>query len=254
MNHKVSEIPSYEEYFGLVNNIITDDEFSPDHDDEEVKKILIIVLSLLQEFYIEYMYASEYDIASEAFKDSINEFNADLNESLMILLTDYVENKCFELSMQYDIPLDTLEKEMLHLKTDIEESIASSVNAITETLYYDLMDKAEFYKDMALTTGLFSLHANFRRAIRKLTNAVEFKTHYAKARVERHYMEFIYGQEALFTWNVTGVNTCAWCYEMASMGAMPLSWFPVDHINGRCWLEPVYPDEYSKEYKDLHKW
>ncbi|MEE1227185.1 MAG: hypothetical protein UHM08_08810 [Bacteroidales bacterium] len=251
MNHRVHEIPSYEEFFGLVDNIIEDDEFNPKHDDEDVQKLLVIVLGLLQEFYIEYMYANEYDIASEEFKEKIDKFNDELQDSLAILLAEYVENVNFELSLQYNMPLVTLEKEMLDLKRDIELGVRSSVDAVTKTLYYDLKDKADFYKEMTLTTGVFSPHSNFRRAIKKLTNAVDFKTHYAKARADRVYLEFVYGQEALFVWNVTGVNTCAWCYEMASMGAMPLSWFPIDHINGRCWLTPVNPNEYSEEYKDI---
>ena len=251
VRHSVSEIPSYEEYFGLVDNEITDDEFDSDNKDEDIAKLIALVLSLLQEFYIEYMYATEYEISSESFKENVDKFNSELKDSLIFLFAEFVENISFDLSIHYDIPLTALEKEMLDLKRDIENNIVSSVDAVTNTLYYDLKDKADFYKDMALTTGTFSLHSNFRRAIRKLTNAVDFTAQYAEKRAERKYLEFVYGQEALFVWKVSGINTCPWCYEMEAMGAMPISWFPTDHPNGRCWLEPVNPTEYSDEYKKL---
>ena len=245
------QIPSFEEYFGLFDNVLDDDEFDPDNDDKDVQKLMALLLGIFQEFYIEYMYATEYDISSEEFKDKIDDINEKLKESLIFLLSEYVETVSFELSLEYAIPLTVLEKEMLDLKRDLELSAKSGIDAVTNTLYYDLKDKADFYKEMALTTGVFSPHSNFRRAVKKLTNVVDFRTHYAKARAKRYYMEFVYGQEALFTWNVTGVNTCAWCYEIASMGAMPLSWFPLDHINGHCWLSPVNGNEDSEEYMNL---
>jgi hypothetical protein len=71
--------------------------------------------------------------------------------------------------------------------------------------------------------------------------------HHVEKVVERDYLTFVYGQEALFRWRCSGINTCAWCYEIEAMGAMPLSWFPVDHINGRCVLIPENPDKFSDE-------
>ena len=254
LKHKVSEVPSFEEYFGLDVNFIEDEEFDPDNDDEDIKKLLALVLSLLQEFYIEYMYASEQVIASEEFKMAVDKFNEELKDSLIYLFLDYIEKVNNELAFAYDIPVEVLENQIIALKTDIDNSVVKSVDAVTNTLYYDLLDKASFYTDMALTTGTFAVHGNFRRALRKLTNAVDYKAQYAKSRAERIYLEFVYGQEALFQWNVTGVNTCAWCYEMEAMGAMPLSWFPADHPNGRCWLTPVNPKEYSDEYNNLKGW
>ena len=247
----VHDVPTFEEFFGLIDNELDDEDFEPDNNDEDIKKLIALVLSLLQEFYIEYMYSTEYEIASEEFEEKVDQFNSDLKEFMIVLFTSYVEEINTRLAMQYSIPISTLDDGMLKLLADIETGIDSSVDAVTKTLYYDLKDKADFYKDMAVTTGVFSVHSNFRRAVKKLTNVVDFKAQYARKRVERGYLEFVYGQEALFRWRVSGINTCAWCYEMEAMGAMPLSWFPVDHVNGMCWLEPVAPNEYSKEYDEM---
>ena len=101
---------------------------------------------------------------------------------------------------------------------------------------------------------MFSLHADFRRAIRKLSNKISGNAEYVRSRVQRDFLEFVYGQEALFRWVVSGRNTCAWCYAIEAMGAMPLSWFPVDHPNGMCRLVPEKPDQYSDEYRVIKGW
>ena len=247
----VHDVPSYEEYFGLIDNVLKDSEFDSNNKDEDIKKLVILSLSLFQEFYIEHMYSSEYEISSEEFKEKIDSFNSELKEFLIVLFTGYVDELNTQLAMKYDLPYSILDDGMLKLLQDIKDSISSSVDAVTNPLYYDLKDKADFYKDMAITTGVFSVHSNFRRALKKLNNVVDYKAQYARKRAERVYLEFVYGQEALFQWRVSGINTCPWCYEMEAKGAMPLSWFPVDHVNGGCWLEPVEPNEYSKEYEDL---
>ena len=132
--------------------------------------------------------------------------------------------------------------------------INSAVDSVTNSLYSDLKEKAQFYQDMAITTGVFSLHSNFRRAVKELESKISNNAHHGSKLIEREYLSFVYGQEALFYWRVTGVNTCAWCYDNAAMGAMPLSYWSVDHINGRCWLEPEKPNEYSDEYKMIRGW
>ena len=243
---QVHEIPSYEEFYGLIDNEIDDEEFDSDEKDEKIKKMIAIALSLLQEFYLLHKYDNEYFIVSEYFQEELNDFREFLKENLIVLFNKYFEEISAELDMKYNIPSGIVKPSV-----DIESVIDSGVNAVIDTLYADLKNKADFYKDVAITTGTFSLHANFRRAIKRLTNVITNNAQYSAHVIDRDYMSFVYGQEALFQWNVTGINTCEWCYEMEAMGAMPLSWFPVDHPNGRCWLTPVNPDEYSDEYNKL---
>lgn len=246
---QVHEVPSYEEFFGIVDNEIDDEEFDSDNKDEKIKKMIAIALSLLQEFYLIHKYDNEYYIASELFEEELNEFNQFLKENLIVLFNKYFEEVSAQYNVEYGIPEGFLEQ-----KLDFEDVINSAVDSVTDTLYADLKNKADFYKDVAITTGTFSLHSNFRRALKKLKNVIDYNAQYSAHVIEREYLSFVHGQEALFQWNVTGVNTCEWCYEMQAMGAMPLSWFPVDHPNGRCWLTPVNPSEYSDEYKQLRGW
>ena len=249
MPKSVHEVPSYEEYYGLIDNEISDEEFEADNKDEKIKKMIAIVLALLQEFYLLHMYDTEYYIVSEEFEDDISDLNSQLKELLLPLFASYIQEIQNELDVEYTIPTGTVESNV-----ELESVINSGVDSVTNTLYSDLKNKADFYRDVAITTGMFSLHSNFRRAIKKLTNVIDNNAQYVSHVIAREYLSFVYGQEKLFYWRVSGVNTCPWCYEMEAMGAMPLSWFPVDHPNGRCWLEPVIADDYSDEYIILRGW
>lgn len=245
----VHDVPSYEEFYGLIDNEIDDEEFDSDNKDEQIKKMIAIALSLLQEFYIAHMYDTEYTILAEEFEQEISDFNTQLKDLLVSLFATYIGEVQNELDLEYVIPSN-------HIKTDVdlETVIDSAVDTVTDTLYVDLKNKANFYRDVAITTGMFSPHANFRRAIKRLSNHIDYNAQYTRNRITREYQSFVYGQEALFYWRVSGRNTCAWCYEMEAMGAMPLSWFPVDHPNGQCWLVPVLPDVYSDEYIEIRGW
>ena len=243
---QVPNVPSHEEFFGLIDNEIDDEEFDSDEQDEKIKRMIAIALSLLQEFYLLHMYDNEYYVASELFEEELNNFNQFLKENLLVLFNNYIESLANDFDLMYDLPTGIVSPAF-----DIETVINSAVDSVTATLYADLKNKADFYKELSITTGVFSLHSNFRRAIKKLRNVISNNAHHVEKVVEREYLSFVYGQEAMFRWRVTGINTCNWCYEMEAMGAMPLSWFPVDHIHGRCWLEPVKPNEYSDEYMQI---
>ncbi len=247
---QVHEVPSYEEFYGLTDNELTDDDFESDNEDEKKKKMIIIMLGLLQEFYLLHMYDTEYYIASEEFKEEITKLNSRLKENLLILFNEYIRDIQSDLSIKYNLPLG----ETVASNVEIGNVLDSGVDAITNTLYADLKNKADFYTDVAVATGVFTVHANFRRAVKRLVNVIDYNAQYVDNLINREYMAFVYGQEALFQWRVSGRNTCPWCYEMEAMGAMPLSYFPVDHPNGHCWLEPVNGDEYSQEYLDLIGW
>ena len=168
---------------------------------------------------------------------------------MLILFDKYLDTLRVEQNLKYSIPTGVVDSTVA-----FEKVLNSAVDDVTTILMADLTEKAQFYQDMAITTGVFSLHSNFRRAVKQLSSKVANNAHHASKLIERSYQSFVYGQEALFYWRVSGINTCAWCYANEAMGAMPLSYWGVDHINGRCWLEPANPNEYSDEYKDLMGW
>ena len=247
LQKSVPNIPTHEEYNGLDDNYIEDEEFEVDNKDDKIKKMLAIMLALLQEFYILHMYDTEFYFASEQFMIDIEQFNEELKSNLMVLFEEYSTGLTDDLDAKWKIPTDTVDIEI-----DLEELVNSGVDVVTWALYYELKDKADYYK-VTQTSGKFIPHANFRRTLKRLTNQIDYKAQSIQKQIDRDYLEFVYGQEALFYWKCSGINTCAWCYEIEAMGAMPLSWFPVDHVNGRCVLVPVLPDVYSDDYLEVRR-
>lgn len=245
----VPNVPTHEEFYGLIDNEITDREFDSDNKDEDIKHLIVLALSLLQDFYLQVQFYTAYDILTEKFKKELDNFNVELKESLWILFREYLDTLEAEGNVKYEIPSGTVDTNI-----DLQSVIDSSVDAVTGTLYVDLKNKADFYHDVAIATGAFSLHADFRRAIKKLTNKIDFNAQYSQKLMERKFQEFVYGQEALFYWICSGRNTCAWCYEIEAMSPMPLSMLPVDHPNGMCRTEPVKPDEYTDDYLKIRGW
>lgn len=242
------DVPTYEEFFGLLDNKLDDSDFKTNVKDEDIKKIILVALSLLQDFYIEIMYYNEFDVLREDFEKKLEEFQSELKEIVLAMIDEYLEDVHADLNSKYEIPHGTVESEV-----DIAQVITSGIDAAVTTFTQDIQNKSEFYK-LPLVTGAFALEENVRVFARRLTNVINFNTQHANKCVVRAFELFVYGQDALATWNVTGVNTCAWCYELASLGARPLSWFPVDHINGGCWIEIVNPNSYSDEYKKVRGW
>lgn len=243
---KVHEVPGYEEFYGLIDNQLSDEDFNPNVKDDEIKKIVVLALSLLQDFYLDVMYYSEHDILTESFEKELNKFNTELKEQLLILFKDYSDSVVADFDLMWEIPSGVVDTGL-----ELENVVDSAVDSVTDTLYADLKDKATFYRDMAITTGVFVLHSNFRRAVKKLTNVVDFNAQYLNKRIDRSYNEFVYGQEALFYWICSGKNTCPWCYMIEASSPLPLSMLPVDHPNGMCRIEPVLPDVYSDEYNEI---
>ena len=244
----VHDVPTYEEFFGLLDNQLDDSDFDTNVKDEDIKKIILVALSLLQDFYIEIMYYNEFDVLREDFEKKLNDFQAELKEIVLSMIKEYLEDIHADLNNKYEIPVGTVESEI-----DIAPVIISGIDAAASAFTHDIQNKSDFYK-LPLTTGVFALEENIRLFARKITNVINFNAQHANKCVIREFELFVYGQDALATWNVTGVNTCAWCYYLASLGARPLSWFPVDHINGGCWLEILNPNEYSDEYKKIRVW
>ena len=241
-------ITSYEEFYGIINNELQDKDFDSNNiKDEEIKKIVVLALSLLQDFYLHVQYYTEYDVLTEDFERKLSELNIELKESISRLFDDYVNSLHLEYDVEYKLPSDDIVKSSF----DLNNVLDSGVDRVTNQLRDDITNKAHFYRDVAITAGMFSLHADFRRAVKQLSSVIDNNAQYTRNRVEREYLEFVYGQEALFQWVTAGRNTCAWCYEVEAMGAMPLSYFPVDHPNGHCSLKPVYPDDYSYEYQKV---
>lgn len=246
----VSEIPSFEEFFGLINNGLTYSDWVEDkEDDDDLLLIINSILIILQEFYNEHRYDTPKEWLNESMKKEFNNLNKELYTELLESLDNYIETVQGRYDTKYTLPYGTVNVEVY-----FDDVLNSGIDTVVNTLYDDIRNKADFYNSMELTTGIFTIEANFRRAIKRLANIIKNNAHHGEKVVERKYLEFVYGEDALFDWIPSGINTCEWCYMIADSCPLPLSQLPVDHINGRCSIVPHYPNKYSNEYIELMGW
>lgn len=246
----VSEVPSFEEFFGLTENGLSyADWVEEKEDDEDIALMINAVLVILQEFYNEHRYDTEKEWVKESLKREFNTLNKELYNTTLEMIDDYIETVHERFNNQYNIPQGRVEAEVYY-----DDVINSGIDSVVNQLYDEIKNKADFYNTMILATGVFTIEANFRRAIKRLSNIIKNNAHHGEKIVERKYMEFIYGEDALFDWVTSGRNTCEWCYAVESLNPQPLSALPVDHINGGCRIVPHDPTQFSDEYNDLMGW
>lgn len=243
----VSEVPSYDEFFGLVNDKLTYSDWVEDkEEDEDIALIINAVLVILQEFYMEHQFDTEAEWVKESLKQEFNGLNKELYDTIMELLDDFIEKQQEKYDSEYGIPANVVDTEIY-----FGDVMNSGVDSVVNQLYDEIRNKADFYNSMVIVAGNFTIEANFRRAVKKLSNIIKNNAHHGEKVIERKYLEFVYGEDALFDWIPSGRNTCEWCYMIADMSPLPLYMLPVDHINGACTIKPHYPERYSSDYLDL---
>lgn len=241
-------IPTFEEFFGITDNELTDSDFKGKTDDDDINKIITSLLLLLQTFYLEHMYYTPSDVLGGSFKSDLNDLRKELNDTLLVLMDDYEAKLISEGNVEYLIPDGVVSTDF-----DLTNSLRAGIDDIVDQLESESKNKASFFA-VATVAGSFSLHSNFRRAVKRLSQNVEFNAQFAKKLIDRTFLKFVHGDEALYDWIPSGINTCAWCYMIADRSPMPLSMLPVDHINGRCKIRLHTPDVYSDEYKKIRGW
>ena len=244
----VTNIPTFEEFFGIVDNELTDSDFTGKTDDEEVNKIITALLLVLQGFYLEHRYYTPTDVLGERFKSDLNDLREELYTTLLALMNGYEAMVVNENNIEYVIPDGVVE-----LDFDLTDSLKDGIDDVINQLDSEIRNKASFFA-VATVAGSFSLHSNFRRAVKRLSQNVDFNAQFAKKLIDRTFLKFVHGEEALYDWIPSGINTCEWCYMIADRSPMPLSMLPVDHINGRCRVRLHTPDVYSDEYKEIRGW
>lgn len=243
----VSEVPSYDEFFGLVNDKLTySDWVEQKEDNQDIALIINAVLVILQEFYIEHQFDNETEWVKDSLKQEFNSLNKELYDTIMELLDDFIEKQQDKQNSEWGIPANRVDTEIY-----FGDVINSGVDSVVNQLYDEIKNKADFFNSMVIVAGNFTIEANFRRAVKRLSNLIKNNAHHGEKVIERKYLEFVYGEDALFDWIPSGRNTCEWCYMIADMSPLPLYMLPVDHINGACTIKPHYPERYSEDYLDL---
>lgn len=245
-----SRIPSFDEYYELVDNYLDSDDFTVTVNDEERERIITQLIVSIEDFYNTYKYITIDEVLNGSFNKNIEELKTTLKKEANNLLKDYIDKIKLDQYTKYDIP-----QGIVDVNERFGDVIDSSVDAVINQLKDDVATKAHYYSIFMMpqtsTSLTFNMNSNFRRFVDRFKDGIDFNFQAVKGTIERKYLSFVYGENALFYWVPSGRNTCAWCYMIADMGAMPLSAFPKDHPNGACQLIPANPDKYSNIYQAI---
>jgi DNA-directed RNA polymerase subunit H (RpoH/RPB5) len=245
----ITEIPSFDEFFGLDNENISSDEFTPTLDGEiDEQLMLVAILTYYLTLYEEYQYKTpEYilknlpqsieTLKEKVEKTSVKELESIANTHKIGVLEKYgIHPKVMpKITLDYNI-------------NNTIEVIKSSVKATLNQLRDDIETKALVFKDAMIKSENFNIKSNFKRAIRKTKNYVRFNAQNIKQKVTRAIQKFVHGPGMEYFWTVAGRNTCSTCYAWARLPPQTIEMWPLDHPNGKCSLRPV-SDKTTVEYK-----
>lgn len=247
----VSEVPSFEEFFGLNKDDLTEDDFDYKSSDKNEEYMGIAILMIFFNFYRKYQY-KPISYVENNFEKDLSQLKANLDKTL--------DKESFNILDKYKI--STLDKDNIpaifkdkitwdfNYKEPLKvakSTIAATINQLKD----DIKTKILVYKDVAKKAVDFNIKPNIKRATRRFKDTVNFNAQSIKQKVTRGYQKFKYGEDMLYTWVVSGRNTCNGCYTLASYPPQTIEKWPLDHPRGACELKPVDPSLVSNDYLKL---
>lgn len=239
----VKEIQFTDEYYDPYED---DDDplaiFSaPTYYETDEQLVLIAFLMLLEQRYRLLQSMTPQDIVDE-IEDIMSSFESELfdvvNDKAYRHIQDYFSSLLDEFSIpQGYVVADT---SMLDLMMD---SLTNMVNQLGG----EIKVKSKFFIDN-MSKDTFNLLPNFKRAVKKLVDAVGSNLIHGKEKSKRNVYEFVYGEDKLYRWiTMNDDRVCQWCRVQESLPPRTLREMPLDHPRGRCTTEPIdynYSDDY----------
>lgn len=240
----------------MVKQIQDTDEFYEPYDDDDdplavfsaptyyetdEQLVLIACLMILEQRYRLLQSMSPSDVVEE-IENVISSLDVELKDTARVRVTNHLESYLKELMADFSIP-----DGYVNIDTSMLDIMEDSLNALTNQLRDELKVKSKFFRDN-MSKDSFDILPNFKRAVKKLIDAVGSNLIWGKEKTKRNTYKFVYGEDKLYRWLcVNDLKTCSWCLAQQSLPPRTLDEMPLDHINGRCELEPIdytYSDEY----------
>jgi len=240
----------------MVKQIQTTDEFYEPYDDDDdplsvfsaptyyetdEQLVLIACLMILEQRYRLLQSMSPSDVVEE-IESIISSLDVELKDTARIRVTNHLESYLKELMSDFSIP-----DGYVSIDTSMISIMEDSINGLTNQLRDELKVKSKFFRDN-MSKDSFDILPNFKRAVKKLVDAVGSNLIWGKEKTKRNTYKFVYGKDKLYRWlTVNDLKVCQWCLTQQSLPPRTLDEIPLDHIHGRCELEPIdytYSDEY----------
>ena len=251
----VKTIQETEDYY-QINDEDDDDPyalfFAPDYFDVDEQLVIVACLMLLEQRYRVMQSMTPQEIVDE-IDDIVDSLNVELTNTAIDKVDSATRSFFNKIMEDYNIP-----DKYVNPDTSMYPIIEESINTLCIQLRGELKQKSMFFIDN-LTKDTFNILPNFKRAIRRVIDAVGGNLLYSKEKSKRNVEEFVYGEDKLYYWITANDNkVCDWCRMQESLPPRTLREMPLDHWNGRCEHEPVdytYSDEYMimlarGEYRD----
>jgi len=238
----VSQIQDIDEYY----HVDDDDDlyaifYAPDYYTTDEQLVLIAVLMLLEQRFRLMQSMSPSRVLDE-LEEIMQSLEYDLKDTASSKVTAHVQEYLDNVLMDYAIPLGYID-----IDTSMIEIMEDSITGLINNLRDELIVKSKFF-DSNLSKDDFNILPNFKRAVKKLVDAVGNNLLYSKEKSLRNVEKFVYGEDTLYKWITAGDDkVCEWCRIQEKMPPRTLDELPLDHPHGRCEKEPIDPS-YTSEY------
>ena len=231
----VKQIQEIEEYYHPDED--DDDPYAlfsaPTHYEIDEQLVIVACLMLLEQRYRVMQSMTPQEIVDE-IEDIIDSLNVELTSTAIDKIDSTVKTFFDEIMANYSIPSRYVSQD-----TSMYPIVEESINNMCNQLKGELKLKSMFFIDN-MTKDDFNILPNFKRAIRKVIDAVGGNLIYSKEKSKRKVEEFVYGEDKLYYWiTANDDRVCAWCRMQESLPPRTLREMPLDHWNGRCEHEPV---------------
>lgn len=243
----VKEIQTVDEYYDLYDD---DDPWAifvaPSYFDNDEQLVIIACLMLLEQRY-RLMQSMTPQRVLDEIDDIAKSLKKELKSTAVKKIHDNVYDDFSAKLIEYGIPQSGYVKQ----DTSMDGLVKDSIDAMVNNLVDELKVKAKFFRDN-MSKDDFNILPNFKRAVRKLVDAVGNNLIYSKEKSTRNIYEFVYDEDVLWLW-VTKMDSkvCEWCREQEQLPPRSIKDIPLDHPRGRCKIAPLWT-AYSDQYIDFN--
>lgn len=241
----VKQVQTINEYYVYEEDDPLSMFYAPTYYETDEQLVLISCLMILEQ---RFRLLSNMSIPSilEEIDEIISSLESELSKVAIAKIRDCVRNSLVMELEDYGIP----DEDYVEADTSLEGIIIQSITTLCEQLCGEIKTKSLFFKDN-LSKDTFSIVPNFKRAVKKLIDAVGVNLIFTKEKSHRNVLKFVYGEDKLYRWlSMNDSKVCAWCRMQESSPPRKLEDTPLDHPYGRCTLEPI-DFTFSDQYKLL---
>lgn len=214
---------------------------APSQFDTDEQLVLIACLMLLEQRYRLLQSMSPSQIVDE-LEEIMDSLLSELDNMAYTQSEAHIRSYFESLLDDYSIPMGYVDMDYSML-----ELLEDDIDNLVSQLHGELKVKSKYFRDN-MTKDSFDVLPNFKRAVRKLIDTVGSNLIHGKEKSKRNVYEFVYGEDKLYRWlTANDDKVCSWCLSQQALPPRTLDEIPLDHMWGRCELEPIdytYSDEY----------